>query len=75
VTIYEGKAHRPYNALALGGQGDHVAGWLSGVEQLIQGGVHLAVDEEAGPQLLDADDRSIGPALVLDSRTRWLDHR
>jgi hypothetical protein len=72
VTVYEGKAHRPYTALELG---DQVADGLSGVEQLIQGGVHLAVDEEAGPQLLDADDRSIGPALVLDSRTRWLGRR
>jgi hypothetical protein len=39
---------------ALGDKGDQVASRLAGVEQLVEGGVHLAVDEEAAPQLLDS---------------------
>jgi hypothetical protein len=39
---------------ALGDQGNQVTGGLAGIEQLVEGGVHLAVDEEAAPQLLQA---------------------
>ncbi len=53
---------------AVGDQGDQVACGLSGVEQLIEGGVHLAVGEEAAPlgaRGFCASDRcGVGVAVV-----------
>jgi hypothetical protein len=56
---------------ALGDQGDQVTSRLSRIEQLIKRGLHLAVDEEAAPELLDA----VVAQVVLAQQRQQLERR
>ncbi len=66
-----GRSWLPPAPHALGDQGDQVTSRLSRIEQLIKRGLHLAVDEEAAPELLDA----VVAQVVLAQQRQQLERR